>query len=57
MSFHLFNSIRWLCYTINTGDLPNLKVKGGGKQYSLKPTGPGEIAVRLPQLLLSWRMQ
>lgn len=57
MSFHLFNSIRWLCYTINTGDLPNLKVKGGGKQYSLEPTGPGEIAVRLPQLLLSWRMQ
>lgn len=45
MSFHLFNSIRWFCYTTNAGDLPNLKVKGEGKQYSLEPAGPGEIAV------------
>lgn len=56
-SFHLFNSIRWFCCMINTADLANPKAEGEGKQYSPEAIGPDEIAVQLPQLLLSWRMQ
>lgn len=56
-SFHLFNSIRWFCYMINTADLANPKVEGEGKQYSPEAIGPDEIAVQLPRLLLCWRMQ